>query len=142
MGAQRNPPNLSVLPIPSRILEKCLTSRPLRASATLHSRPFSRAGRRPMKTFSFFIGCHVLVFPVRCFLYLPAFARVPVAGPRQGRRGGIQPPPQATLVAVMLSGMRKSVQTELDGFFAHLEQQAQLVRHVSEQAFAAVQRPQ
>ena len=31
---------------------------------------------------------------------------------------------------------RESVQTELDEFFAHLQQQAQLVRHVSEQAFA------
>jgi hypothetical protein len=40
------------------------------------------------------------------------------------------------LVAVMLSGMRKSVQTELDEFFAHLMEQAQLVHHVSEQAFA------
>lgn len=36
----------------------------------------------------------------------------------------------------MLSGMRKSVQAELDSFFAHLKQQAQLLRHVSEQAFA------
>jgi hypothetical protein len=36
----------------------------------------------------------------------------------------------------MLTGMRKSVQTELDEFFAHLKQQAQLVHHVSEQAFA------
>lgn len=36
----------------------------------------------------------------------------------------------------MLSGMRKSVQAELDSFFAHLRQQAQLLRHVSEQAFA------
>jgi hypothetical protein len=36
----------------------------------------------------------------------------------------------------MLSGMRKSVQTELDEFFAHLKEQAQLVHHVSEQAFA------
>lgn len=44
--------------------------------------------------------------------------------------------PLPALVAVMLSGMRKSVQTELDEFFAHLNEQAQLVRHVSEQAFA------
>ena len=36
----------------------------------------------------------------------------------------------------MLSGMRKSIQGQLDEFFAHLNQQAQLVRHVSEQAFA------
>ncbi len=36
----------------------------------------------------------------------------------------------------MLSGMRKSVQIELDEFFAHLKEQAQLVPHVSEQAFA------
>lgn len=44
--------------------------------------------------------------------------------------------PLVSLVALMLSGMRKSVQAELDTFFAHLQQQAQLVRHVSEQAFA------
>ncbi|WP_246258109.1 hypothetical protein [Pararobbsia alpina] len=36
----------------------------------------------------------------------------------------------------MLTGMRKSVQAELDEFFAHLQQQAQLLRQVSEQAFA------
>lgn len=36
----------------------------------------------------------------------------------------------------MLSGMRKSVQAELGEFFAHLQQQAQLVHLVSEQAFA------
>ena len=40
------------------------------------------------------------------------------------------------LVAVMLSGMRKSVQTELDECFAHLKEQAKLVHHVFEQAFA------
>ena len=40
-----------------------------------------------------------------------------------------------TLVAVLLSGMRKNVQSELDEFFAHLEQAAQLGRHVSERAF-------
>lgn len=44
--------------------------------------------------------------------------------------------PLPSLVAVMLTGMRKSVQAELDEFSAHLLQQAQLVRHVSEQAFA------
>ena len=44
--------------------------------------------------------------------------------------------PLPTVVALLLSGMRKSVQAELDEFFAHLRQQAQLVRHVSEQAFA------
>ena len=44
--------------------------------------------------------------------------------------------PLATLVAVMLTGMRMSVQAELDTFFAHLRQQAQLVHAVSEQAFA------
>jgi hypothetical protein len=36
----------------------------------------------------------------------------------------------------MLTGMRKSIQAELDSFFAHLNQQAQLMREVSEQAFA------
>lgn len=44
--------------------------------------------------------------------------------------------PVTALVALMLSGMRKSIQAELDTFFAHLQQQAQLLRHVSEQAFA------
>ena len=44
--------------------------------------------------------------------------------------------PLPALVAVLLSGMRKSVQAELDEFFAHLRQQAQLLRHVSEQVFA------
>lgn len=44
--------------------------------------------------------------------------------------------PLATLVAIMLTGMRMSIQAELDTFFGHLIQQAQLVREVSEQAFA------
>ena len=44
--------------------------------------------------------------------------------------------PLSALVALMLSGMRKSLQAELDVFFAHLRQQAQLVRRVPAQAFA------
>ena len=36
----------------------------------------------------------------------------------------------------MLTGLCKSVQAELDQFFGHLQQQAQRVREVSEQAFA------
>ena len=40
--------------------------------------------------------------------------------------------PLPALVALMLSGMRKSIQSELDEFFAHLNNQAQLVRKVSE----------
>ena len=44
--------------------------------------------------------------------------------------------PLPTLIAIMLTGMRMSVQAELDTFFAHLRQQAQLVHEVSEQAFA------
>jgi len=44
--------------------------------------------------------------------------------------------PLPTRVARMLSGMRKSIQGELDGFFVQLNNQAQLVRKVSEQAFA------
>lgn len=44
--------------------------------------------------------------------------------------------PLPSLIAVMLCGMCKSVQAELDLFFAHLKQQALLVREVSEQAFA------
>lgn len=44
--------------------------------------------------------------------------------------------PLATLVTIMLTGMRMSIQAELDTFFAHLVQRAQLVRAVSEQAFS------
>lgn len=44
--------------------------------------------------------------------------------------------PLPTLIALMLTGMRNSVQAELDEFFAHLAQQAQLLRKVSERAFA------
>ncbi|MGF6859279.1 hypothetical protein OKW29_008190 [Paraburkholderia sp. CI3] len=44
--------------------------------------------------------------------------------------------PLPALIALMLTGMRKSVRTELDEFFAHLQQQAQLLRQVSGQAFA------
>jgi hypothetical protein len=44
--------------------------------------------------------------------------------------------PLPALIALMLTGMRKSVQTELDEFFGHLQQQAQLLRQVSGQAFA------
>ena len=44
--------------------------------------------------------------------------------------------PLPALVATMLCGMRKGVQAELDEFFAHLQEQAQLLRHVSAQAFA------
>ncbi len=44
--------------------------------------------------------------------------------------------PLPALVAVMLTGMRMSIQSELDTFFAHLAQQAQLIHKVSEQAFA------
>ena len=44
--------------------------------------------------------------------------------------------PLPALVAVMLTGMHMSIQSELDTFFAHLAQQAQLMHKVSEQAFA------
>ena len=44
--------------------------------------------------------------------------------------------PLPALVVLLLTGMRKSVQAELDEFFVHLNQKAQLVRHVSAQAFA------
>lgn len=50
------------------------------------------------------------------------------------RKSGKLPLPY--LVAVMISGMRKSVQAELDEFFGFVKQQAQMVHHVSEQAFA------
>jgi hypothetical protein len=70
------------------------------------------------------------------FLHSPQFcdlARQADAGNAFVRRRKL---PLPALVAVMLSGMRKSVQTGLDEFFAHLKEQAQLVHHVSEQAFA------
>jgi hypothetical protein len=44
--------------------------------------------------------------------------------------------PLPTLVTLLLTGMKKSVQAELDEFFAHLNQQAQLVHHVTAQAFS------
>lgn len=44
--------------------------------------------------------------------------------------------PLHALVAMLLCGMKKSIQAELGEFFAHLQQQAQLVHHVSAQAFA------
>ena len=44
--------------------------------------------------------------------------------------------PLPSLVALMLSGLRKGVQAELDSFFGHLQHSAHRVRHVSEQAFA------
>ena len=44
--------------------------------------------------------------------------------------------PLPNLISLMLTGMRKSVQSELDEFFAHLNQKAQLMHVVSAQAFA------
>ena len=44
--------------------------------------------------------------------------------------------PLPTLIALMLTGIRKCVQTELDEFFGHLQRQAQLLRQVSARAFA------
>ena len=77
-----------------------------------------------------------LVSAFSLFLHSPQFvdlARHADAGNAFARGRKL---PLSALVAVMLGGMRKSVQTELDEFFAHLEERAQLVRHVSEQAFA------
>ncbi|MFM9438547.1 hypothetical protein ACFDR9_005655 [Janthinobacterium sp. CG_23.3] len=44
--------------------------------------------------------------------------------------------PLHCLIAAMLTGMRKSTQAELDEFFGHLHQQAQLLREVTAQAFS------
>ncbi len=44
--------------------------------------------------------------------------------------------PLPALLASLVSGLCKSLQAELDEFFARLQQQAALVRHVSAQAFA------
>ncbi|MCG9054153.1 hypothetical protein LH447_13845 [Laribacter hongkongensis] len=84
------------------------------------------------------MSCHIELF--RTFaehLQSDAFrnvARHPECPTAFTRKGGKLPLP--SLVAVMLCGMRMSVRAELDQFFAHLRQQAQLVHHVSEQAFA------
>lgn len=84
------------------------------------------------------MSCHVQLF--RTFaehLQSDEFreaARHPERPTAFTRKGGKLPLP--SLIAIMISGMRKSVRAELDEFFAHLRQQAQLVHHVSEQAFA------
>ncbi|GGX87699.1 IS4 family transposase [Vogesella alkaliphila] len=84
------------------------------------------------------MSCHVQLF--RTFaehLQSDEFresARHPERPTAFTRKGGKLPLP--SLIAVMISGMRMSVRAELDQFFAHLRQQAQLVHHVSEQAFA------
>jgi len=44
--------------------------------------------------------------------------------------------PLPSLIAIMLTGLCRSLQAELDQFFGHLRQHAQLERAVSEQAFA------
>ncbi len=41
------------------------------------------------------------------------------------------------MVSLLLAGMRKSVQAELDELFAHFNQKVQLVRHASAEAFAS-----
>jgi hypothetical protein len=62
------------------------------------------------------------------FLALARHADHPNAFTRQRKL------PLPALVAVLLGGMRKSIQAELDEFFGHLGQGAQLLRHVSERA--------
>lgn len=57
-------------------------------------------------------------------------AEYPAAFSRQ-RKSPLPP-----LVALMLTGMRMSIQAELDVFFGHLKGKSQLLRTVSEQAFA------
>ncbi|HAT31692.1 MAG TPA: hypothetical protein DCW29_12815 [Janthinobacterium sp.] len=63
------------------------------------------------------------------FLALARHADHPNAFTRQRKL------PSPALVGVLLGGMRKSIQAELDEFFTHLDQGAQLLRHVSERAF-------
>lgn len=82
------------------------------------------------------MSSHAIFSDFAAFLHSDAFrsgARHPDA-PNAFTRQRILPLP--ILVATMLSGMRKSVQTELNEFFAHLQAQAELVRQVSAQAFA------
>lgn len=92
-----------------------------------------------MKIVLIFIGRHVVTVVVLCVFRVPAspqfrdLARHADSGNAFVRKRKL---PLPALVAVMLSGMRKSIQSELDEFFAHLKEQAQLVHHISEQAFA------
>ena len=65
----------------------------------------------------------------------PDFLKLARHGDQAGAFSRRRKLPLPALVAVLISGMRKSVQTELDEFFGHLEQQVALVRHVSERAF-------
>lgn len=64
------------------------------------------------------------------FLQAARHAEHPTAFSRQRKL------PLPTLVALMLTGMRMSIQAELDVFFGHLQGRSRLVRTVSEQAFA------
>ena len=63
-------------------------------------------------------------------LFCPSLPEHPTAFTRRRKL------PLPSLVALMLFGMRMSVQAELDTFFGHLAGRAQLLRTVSEQAFA------
>jgi hypothetical protein len=64
------------------------------------------------------------------FLQSARHAEHPTAFSRQRKL------PLPILVALMLTGTCMSIQAELDVFFGHLQNGSQLVRTVSEQAFA------
>lgn len=82
------------------------------------------------------MSLHAVLADFAEYLHSPAFAQLaphPHHPAAFSRRRILTPP---VLVALMLTSMSKSVQTELDTFFAHLHQQAHLLRAVSAQAFA------
>jgi len=82
------------------------------------------------------MSLHAVLADFADYLHSPAFAQLaphPHHPAAFSRRRILTPP---VLVALMLTSMSKSVQTELDTFFAHLHQQAHLLRAVSAQAFA------
>ncbi|WP_306659535.1 IS4 family transposase, partial [Massilia scottii] len=100
---------------------------------------FAAAGRRPIRSFLTSLADMILASFFAAFsehLQSPQFhaqARHPNHPNAFCRQRKL---PLQSLVAVMLGGMRKSVRAELDELFSHLEQQAQLVRTVSERAFS------
>ena len=72
------------------------------------------------------------------FLYSPQLRDVACRADASNAFVGRRELPLPSLVAVMLSGMRKSVQMVLDEFFVRVKGQVQFIHRVSAQAFAKV----
>ena len=70
------------------------------------------------------------------FMHSPEFHALARAGDQPSAFTRRRKLPLPTLVSVMLCGLPRSVQAELDCFFGHLQHQAALLQHVSAQAFA------